>query len=53
MIPEQVEVVTTEAEGRFSRFLSTAAKPYYSFLACYTPDLQGKEPDFTARQGSF
>jgi hypothetical protein len=33
MIPIQVEVFTTEGEGRFYRFLSTAAKPYYSFLA--------------------
>jgi len=33
MIPELVEVFTTEGEGRFYRFLSTAAKPYYSSLA--------------------
>jgi hypothetical protein len=46
MIPDQVKDFTTEGEGRFYRFLSTAAKSDNSFLAWYTPDIQGKEPDF-------
>ena len=46
MLPEQVESFKTEGEGRFYRFLATVAKPDHSYLAWYTPDLQGKEPDF-------
>ena len=46
MIPADVEGFKTDGERRFYRFLSAAAKPDSSFLAWYTPDLQGKEPDF-------
>jgi hypothetical protein len=46
MIPDNIEEFKTEGEGRFCRFLAAAAKPDNSFLAWYTPDLQGKEPDF-------
>jgi hypothetical protein len=46
MLPAQVESFKTEGEGRFYRFLATVAKPDSSYLAWYTPDLQGKEPDF-------
>ena len=46
MLPEQVESFKTEGEGRFYRFLATVARPDSSYLAWYTPDLQGKEPDF-------
>jgi hypothetical protein len=46
MLPEQVESFKTEGEGRFYRFLATVAKPDSSYLAWYTPDLQGKEPDY-------
>jgi hypothetical protein len=46
MIPDQVEDFTTKGESMFYRFLAAAAKPDNSYLAWYTPDLQGKEPDF-------
>ena len=46
MLPEQVDSFKTEGEGRFYRFLATVARLDSSYLAWYTPDLQGKEPDF-------
>jgi hypothetical protein len=46
MIPADVEEFTTDGEMVFYKFLEVAAKPDNSFLAWYTPDLQGKEPDF-------
>lgn len=46
MNPADVEGFKTDGERRFYKFLSTAAKPDDDFLAWYTPDLQGKEPDF-------
>jgi hypothetical protein len=46
MIPENVETFKTDGEMRFYRFLDSAAKPDNSFLVWYTPDVNGKEPDF-------
>ena len=46
MIPENVETFKTDGEMRFYRFLDAVAKPDSSFLAWYTPDVRGKEPDF-------
>ena len=46
MIPENVETFTTEGEKQFYRFLESVAKPDSQYIARYTPDLKGKEPDF-------
>ena len=46
MIPENVETFTTEGEKQFYRFLESVAKPDSHYIAWYTPDLKGKEPDF-------
>ena len=46
MIPSEISEFTTEGEKRFYRFLSAVAKPDGSYLVWYTPDLQGREPDF-------
>ena len=46
MIPENVETFTTEGEKQFYRFLESVAKPDSQYIAWYTPDLKGKEPDF-------
>ncbi|MFC1812866.1 DEAD/DEAH box helicase [Thermodesulfobacteriota bacterium] len=46
MIPENVESFTTEGERQFYRFLESVAKPDSQYIAWYTPDLKGKEPDF-------
>jgi hypothetical protein len=46
MIPENVEEFKTEGEGRFYRFLETVARPDEQHIAWYTPDIEGKEPDF-------
>ena len=46
MIPENVKVFTTEGEKQFYRFLESVAKPDSQYIAWYTPDLKGKEPDF-------
>jgi hypothetical protein len=46
MIPAEINEFETEGEKTFYSFLSVAAKPDDYFLAWYTPDLQGKEPDF-------
>jgi hypothetical protein len=46
MIPENVEIFTTEGEKQFYRFLESVAKPDSQYIAWYTPDLKGKEPDF-------
>jgi hypothetical protein len=46
MIPDNIEEFGTEGEGRFYRFLAAAAKPDSLYVAWYTPDIQGKEPDF-------
>jgi hypothetical protein len=46
LIPDKVEQFTTEGERQFYRFLEGAAKPDARFIAWYTPDIKGKEPDF-------
>ena len=46
MIPANVETFITEGEKQFYRFLESAAKPDSKYIAWYTPDLKGKEPDF-------
>ena len=46
MIPENVGRFTTEGEKQFYRFLESVAKPDSQYIAWYTPDLKGKEPDF-------
>ncbi len=46
MIPEDVEQFTTEGEKQFYRFLQTAVRPDSKHIAWYTPDIDGKEPDF-------
>ena len=46
MIPKNVEIFTTEGEKQFYRFLESVAKPDSQYIAWYTPDLKGKEPDF-------
>ena len=46
MIPENVERFTTEGERQFYKFLESVAKPDSQFIAWYTPDLKGREPDF-------
>ncbi len=46
MIPEGVERVTTEGEKQFYRFLEKVTQPDSKYIAWYTPDLKGKEPDF-------
>ena len=46
MIPENVETFTTEGEGQFYKFLEVAAKPDSRHITWYTPNIEGKEPDF-------
>ncbi|MFZ5573029.1 MAG: DEAD/DEAH box helicase [Thermodesulfobacteriota bacterium] len=46
MIPPDVETFTTEGEKQFYRFLENVAKPDSNFIAWYTPNIDGKEPDF-------
>ena len=46
MIPADVEQFTTEGEKQFYRFLQTAVRPDSKHIAWYTPDIDGKEPDF-------
>ena len=42
MIPENVEIFTTEGEKQFYRFLESVAKPDSQYIAWYTPDVKGK-----------
>ncbi len=46
MIPKDVEIFTTEGEKQVYHFLESVAKPDSQYIAWYTPDLKGKEPDF-------
>jgi len=46
MIPENVEIFTTEGERQFYRFLESVAKPNSQYIVWYTPDIKGEEPDF-------
>ncbi|MFC1516894.1 UvrD-helicase domain-containing protein, partial [Thermodesulfobacteriota bacterium] len=46
MIPENVECFITEGEKQFYRFLESVAKPDSQNIVWYSPDIEGKEPDF-------
>ena len=46
MIPESVEEFNTEGERQFYMFLETVARPDVQYITWYTPDIEGKEPDF-------
>ena len=46
MIPENVEEFKTEGERQFYKFLEAVAKPDAGHIIWYTPDIEGKEPDF-------
>ena len=46
MIPDDIEQFTTDGERQVYQFLSTVAKPDSRFISWYTPDIDGKEPDF-------
>ena len=46
MIPENVETFTTEGEGQFYKFIEAVAKPDSRHITWYTPNIDGKEPDF-------
>jgi hypothetical protein len=46
MIPENVEEFATEGERQFYKFLEAVAKPDAGHITWYTPDIEGKEPDF-------
>jgi hypothetical protein len=46
MIPENVQMFTTDGERTFYKFLENVAKPASQYTAWYSPDLDNKEPDF-------
>ena len=46
MIPENVEEFKTDGERQFYKFLEAVARPDEQHIAWYTPDVEGKEPDF-------
>ena len=46
IIPENVETFTTEGEGQFYKFLEAVAKSDSRHITWYTPNIQGKVPDF-------
>lgn len=46
MIPEKVENFTTKGEAVFYRFLEKTAKPDAQYICWYSPDVEGREPDF-------
>ncbi|MBW1725366.1 MAG: hypothetical protein JRD87_06615 [Deltaproteobacteria bacterium] len=46
MIPENVERFTTEGERQFYKFLEFVAKPDSQNIVWYSPDINGREPDF-------
>jgi DNA polymerase III delta prime subunit len=46
MIPENVQMFTTDGERTFYKFLENVAKPASKYTAWYSPDLDNKEPDF-------
>jgi hypothetical protein len=46
MIPDDIEEFKSEGEGIFYKFLRSVAKPDSKFISWYTPDINGKEPDF-------
>jgi len=46
MVPEDVEQFTTEGERQTYLFFQSAAKPDSKYIVWYSPDIDGKEPDF-------
>ena len=46
MIPENVQEFKTDGERHFYKFLEAAARPDTQHITWYTPDIEGKEPDF-------
>lgn len=46
MIPDEIQVFTTDGERSFFRFLQSYAKPDDRYTAWYLPDILGREPDF-------
>ncbi len=46
MIPDDIEEFKSEGERIFYRFLRSVAKPDSKYISWYTPDIDGKEPDF-------
>ena len=46
MIPSDISEFKTEGERRFYRFLENVAIPHNDYIAWYTPDINGREPDF-------
>ncbi|RMG85932.1 MAG: hypothetical protein D6708_14930 [Candidatus Dadabacteria bacterium] len=46
MIPDGVGAFHTDGERRFYAFLQEVARPDGEFVAWYTPDVDGREPDF-------
>ena len=46
MIPSDISEFKTEGEGRFYQFLERVAIPHNNYIAWYTPDINGREPDF-------
>ena len=46
MIPDDIQEFKSEGEGIFYKFLRSVAKPDSKFISWYTPDINGKEPDF-------
>jgi len=46
MVPGNVEEFTTEGERQFYKFLEVVAKPDSRHITWYTPNIEGKEPDF-------
>ena len=46
MIPSDISEFKTEGERRFYRFLENVAVPHNDYIAWYTPDINGREPDF-------
>ena len=46
MIPADVDQFKTPGEKQFYHFLQAVGKPDSKHIAWYTPDIDGKEPDF-------
>jgi len=46
MIPENVELFTTDGERDVYHFLASVAKPDSEYYVWYAPDILGREPDF-------
>ncbi len=46
MIPADMSEFKTEGERRFYRFLENVALPHNDYIVWYTPDINGREPDF-------